>query len=112
MQGAIHIDQPARGAGLIGLGAVFVVAAVALLGVFRGAEWYADHVAVPRYCADPAAAVARVGRILSVPRPAGNGATRPYIVAAKLIHLVPQRAGEATPAYLARLRDEIERRCA
>lgn len=111
MQGVVHIDQPGRGAGLIGLGAVFVVAAAVLLGVFRGAEWYAERVSVPRYCADPAAAVTRVGRILSVPRPAGNGATRPYIIAAKLIHLVPQHAGEAIPAYLARLRDEIERRC-
>ena len=98
-------------AGAGALIAVFAVVTLALLAVFRGAEWYADQVSIPRYCEDPAAAVRLVQRILSEPRPAGAGATKPYVIAAKLIHLVPRHDGEPSAAYVVRLRREIGRRC-
>ncbi len=87
------------------------IAALTMTGVFRAAEWRADNVLLPRYCDDAQAAVALVGRILTSPEPAGFGSTRPYVVAAKLMFLIPRAPGEGTDTYLARLREHIEARC-
>ena len=95
----------------VGLGAGFVAAALALTGIFSGAEWYADRVSMARYCDNPEAAAELVHRILTEARPADATATRPYVVAAKLLYLKPQREGEDTTAYVARLRGEIEGNC-
>lgn len=104
-------DERKSYAGVVSLVSVFAVTAFALLAIFRGAEWYADNVSIPRYCENPDGSMRMLKQVLSDARPAGNGPTRPYIVVAKLIQLVPQRAGEAMPAYLVRVRTEIDRRC-
>lgn len=90
---------------------VIGVAGLVMMGVFRIAGWYADTAALPRYCEDPRGALQRVGRILTESAPAGSEKRRPYIVAAKLIFLVPQEDEEKTPDYLERLNHEISARC-
>lgn len=92
------------------LGAALALAA-ALSAVFSAAEWYGERVSVPRYCDDPEGHVTRVGRILSEPRPAEEDSRRPYVIAAKLLYLVPQQRDEAVADYLARLRHRIEAAC-
>ena len=89
----------------------FAAVALALLTVFHAAEWYAEQVSIPRYCADPDGAIERVRATLSQSRPAAEGSTRSYVVAAKLLYLVPQDEGEADAAYLARLRLRIAETC-
>lgn len=79
--------------------------------IFDAAEWYTDNSALPRYCADPAETVARVREILAGPGPAADESRRPYVVAAKLIFMVPRQEAEALPAYLARLRGRISETC-
>jgi hypothetical protein len=99
-----------RGAGLrlvIGFGVV----ALAMTGIFDAAEWYAEEVSLPRYCDDPDAAIAQVHQILVEERPAGQEPTRAFVVAAKLIYLVPRGAGEPIPDYLVRLRERIGAPC-
>lgn len=91
---------------------VFLLAGGVMLGSFRFAGWYADNSALPRYCKDPGAAIARVRDILSSETPIGDRKRRPYLVAAKLIFLVPQQDGEGIDAYLNRLSGEINQRCA
>jgi len=96
---------------LYGIAVGLAVVTVAFWGVFRAADWYAGNVSLPRYCADIDAAVARVERVLTQTVPVGAAARRPYIIAAKLVYLVPQGAGEPTAAYLDRLRARIEAHC-
>lgn len=96
---------------LVRLSVFFAVAAFVLIGIFNSAEWYADRVAMPRYCADPSAAVARVHHILTQPPSAEGSTSRPYLVAAKLIYLVPRRSGESVQNYTARLHREIKTDC-
>lgn len=91
--------------------AVFSIAAGALILIFSGAGWYADTTALPRYCDAPAATISRVGNILRDETPDELKSKRDYIVAAKLIFLVPQESNEPLTAYLGRLRARIENTC-
>ncbi len=91
--------------------AVFTIAAGAMILTFGGAQWYADTAAMPRYCEEPAATIARVSEILRDETPAKLSSKRPYVVAAKLIFLIPQADREPTEEYLARLRAEIGKTC-
>ncbi|MFQ6017429.1 MAG: hypothetical protein ACE5KF_04480 [Kiloniellaceae bacterium] len=100
-----------KGRAFLGLGAGFAIAALALAGIFNGAEWYADRVSMPRYCDGPEAAAEKVGRILTERQPASGTGARPYIVAAKLIYLAPRRDGETVQAYTARLRRKLAENC-
>jgi hypothetical protein len=104
-------SRPGEGSVFLRLGLGLVVVGLALAGVFRAAEWYADRVSMARYCDDPDGAAALAARVLTDPRPAGAEPTRRHVVAAKLLFLVPQRHGEDTQAYAARLRGRIEATC-
>lgn len=104
-------SSPRHGRAPIRLLAGFLAAALVLIGVFDAAEWYAGQVSIPRYCASPDAAVERVRETLSEKRPASEAGTRPYVVAAKLIYLIPRKDGEPVDDYLARLRLSITESC-
>ena len=79
--------------------------------VFSGAEWYADTAALPRYCGNPASTLTHLRKILLKETPPDIRAKRPYVVAAKLIFLVPRRDDEPLEAYLARVQAKIDRAC-
>ncbi len=70
-----------------------------------------EQVSIPRYCGNQEVTLERVERILTSARPAKTGATRPYVVAAKLLFLVPRQPEEAVPAYLDRLKGHLTERC-
>jgi len=90
---------------------VFAVAGGVLIGVFSAAQRYADNSAIPRYCADTDGVIERVGLILTRKNPVGAGAKRPFIVAAKLIFLVPQHEDETVAAYQTRLHRQMSDLC-
>jgi hypothetical protein len=90
---------------------IFAVATVVMLGAFRFAGWYADNSLLPRFCEAPEPTLARVREILIKDRPSGDEARRPYIIAAKLIFLVPRDSAESMDDYIERLRAELWRRC-
>ena len=93
------------------LAAGFVLAALVLLGVFDAAEWYAEQVSISRYCSNPDITLELVRETLSERRPASDAGTRPYVVAAKLIYLIPRRDREPIGDYLGRLRQRIAESC-
>lgn len=93
------------------IGIVFGVITGAMWLIFNSAQWYADNAAMPRYCNDPATTVELVGRILTSANPAGDETRRPYVIAAKLIFLVPRLDDEPLPSYMARLRARITETC-
>lgn len=90
---------------------VFAVTGLAMVLIFRFAGWYADTAALPRYCSDPRATIGYVDDILTSPTPVGDAKKRPWLVAAKLIFLVPQQNGESKAAYLRRLEVTISEKC-
>ncbi|MCF6315417.1 MAG: hypothetical protein L3J30_03825 [Marinosulfonomonas sp.] len=90
---------------------VFGLTTAVMLFIFNSADWYANNAALPRYCDDPGQAAAIVEEILTSPTPGEGEKRRPYIVAAKLIFLVPQEEGETMPDYLERLKRRISQSC-
>jgi len=90
---------------------VIVPVLAALLAVSAFSQWYARSVSLPRYCDDPSRALTYLERILSEDRPAQDGPRRPYIVAAKLLFLVPREADEPQASYLQRVRHHLEAQC-
>ena len=100
-----------RGRAPFRLAVGFVAAALLLVGVFDAAEWYAGRVSIPRYCGSPDVTLELVRETLSEQQPASETSTRPYVVAAKLIYLIPQKDGEPIGDYLARLRLRIAESC-
>jgi hypothetical protein len=91
---------------------VFFFTSAAMLLIFDSAEWYADNSAMPRYCGNPAEAVAHVREILTDPALGDGKPKRPYVVAAKLIFLVPRGDAEPQQAYLERVQARISEKCA
>ena len=91
--------------------AVFLFTSVAMLLIFDAAEWYADNSALPRYCENPTDTVEHVREILSSSEPVEGKSRRPYVVAAKLIFLVPREDAEPMQSYLERLRRRISESC-
>jgi len=90
---------------------VFALTAGVMLFIFHSADWYADNAALPRYCKNPLQSVMIVKEILTSDIPGEGKKKRPYIVAAKLIFLVPQEEGEALDDYMDRLRSRISQSC-
>ena len=90
---------------------VFAITTVILLAVFAEAQKHADQSTIPRFCADQSGVLKRVRLILIEKEPVGAGAKRPFIIAAKLIFLVPQRQNETVDDYLSRLRRHLDKVC-
>lgn len=90
---------------------VFALTGGIMLFIFNSADWYAKNAALPRYCENPQQSVEIVREILTSAAPGEGKARRPYVVAAKLIFLVPQEEGEVMEAYMRRLRHRISQVC-
>jgi hypothetical protein len=90
---------------------IFGITGIAMLFIFNSADWYAENAALPRYCENPQKTVDIVEEILTSETPGAGKKRRPYIVAAKLIFLVPQEENEPVVDYMVRLRHEISKVC-
>jgi hypothetical protein len=90
---------------------VFLLTGAAMLLIFQAAEWYAGNAGLPRYCEKPDQTILLVHEILTSDTPAEGKKRRPYIIAAKLIFLVPQEDAEPVDAYMLRLRERISQTC-
>jgi len=88
-----------------------VLVAVLLVAVTLLARQYRGDVALPRYCAEPEQAIDHLRRVITDRRPAGDGTRRPYLIAAKLLFLVPRRTDEPVDAYLERVSVHIGTAC-
>ena len=90
---------------------VVLPALVALLAVQGWIQWHAREVALPRYCNDLAGTVGILEKIISEKHPAGNEPRRPYLVAAKLLFLLPRASNEPSRQYLARVHAHLAAQC-
>jgi hypothetical protein len=87
------------------------VVLLVMLLISAWARSYSEHVTLPRFCDDPQSALMYLEQVLHEPRPAGDGSRRPYIIAAKLLFLLPREPEETESAYLSRVRQHIENSC-
>ncbi|MFQ5564659.1 MAG: hypothetical protein ACE5FO_13945 [Parvularculaceae bacterium] len=83
----------------------------AMLTVSAYANWYAASVSVRRYCKNPEQTLSLLESVVTKNSPAGDSSRRPYLIAAKLLYLIPQEEGETMADYQARLRRELIERC-
>jgi hypothetical protein len=83
----------------------------ALLAISLLSRWHAQQVTLPRYCENPEQSLQLLQKILTEKRPAGDETRRPYIIAAKLLFLIPRQADEEIPTYLERVRVQLREQC-
>jgi len=84
---------------------------VLALAAGAGADWYGRHVALPRYCAEPEAALGRLEALIDGNRLDESGSRRSHVVAAKLLFLIPREGDEPVGRYIARVRGRLEAQC-
>lgn len=104
-------ENNSKGFGLGGVAVIFMITAAILISVFNGAKWRAENELLPRYCTTPVESLNLVRQILTEETPAGSATRRPYIIAAKLLYIVPREEDEAVDNYITRLDFEIQRSC-
>ncbi len=84
---------------------------ISLLSISLWLKWYTGAVSLPRYCKNPVETLQHLEKVLTEKTPAQDNARKPYLIAAKLIYLIPQQSTESVPDYLKRLRARIEEQC-
>jgi len=90
---------------------IIIFVALALLSISLLSHWYAQEVTLERYCDNPEQTLQFLQKILTQERPAGEETRRPYIIAAKLLFLVPRQSEEEIPKYLERVREQLREHC-
>jgi len=90
---------------------IIIFVALALLGISLLSHWYAQQVTLRRYCENPEQTLQLLQKILTQERPAGEETRRPYIIAAKLLFLVPRESEEEISKYLERVREHLREHC-
>ncbi|MBT4329686.1 MAG: hypothetical protein HOD58_07150 [Gammaproteobacteria bacterium] len=90
---------------------VVAITALLMLSVSSSIEWYSANVSLPRYCADPQQALHYLESNLRDQRPAGDVPRKPYLIAAKLLFLVPRTSEESIPDYLDRVELKLLEHC-
>lgn len=88
-----------------------LIVALLLSAVSFGSGWYAENVLMPRYCTNIPETMRVLEEVLTNERPAGAGSRIPYLIAAKIVYLQPQRSSESTAAYLERIQVHLQRSC-
>ena len=84
---------------------------VTLLLIHGWITWYSREVSLPRYCDNPEQTLTHLARVLHDERPAGDNPRRPYLIAAKLLFLVPRQSEERIPDYLQRVQAHLQDTC-
>lgn len=84
---------------------------IMMLLISAFAQHYASQITLPRFCKAPQQSLYYLKKILTEERPAGEEARRPYIIAAKLIFLVPQKTDESLADYLLRVELSLQQHC-
>ena len=90
---------------------VIAVTLAVMLFITTAIDWYSNQVSLPRYCEDPQQALHYLEANLRQSEPAGDEPRKPYLIAAKLLFLIPQASGESITDYLNRVELELLQHC-
>ncbi|MCW8884469.1 MAG: hypothetical protein OQK12_04320 [Motiliproteus sp.] len=88
---------------------VVVIALFLLISLWTNS--YTETNSIQRYCGVSDETIGYLGKVLTKKEPAGEEARRPYLIAAKLIFLIPQKSGESIDNYVARVKATIDSQC-
>jgi hypothetical protein len=85
-----------------------------MLFISQAIKWYSHSVTLPRFCKNPELALHHLSEIISKQNPTGDKYEdrKPYIIAAKLIYLIPRQTNESVENYIHRVRAKLNQRCA
>ena len=90
---------------------MIIIVALSVLGVSGMSNWYSNKVSMPRYCDSPEQTVFNLQELITKERPAGDESRRPYLIAAKLLFILPKGGNETLDSYLQRVRLHIAQQC-
>ena len=90
---------------------VILPIAVILLLIPSWIQWYSHEVSIPRYCNNPVLALDYLEKVITETRPAGDNPRKPYLIAAKLLFLVPRQGNEPVEVYLGRVETYLQNNC-
>lgn len=72
---------------------------------------YTEENSLHRYCDISDETMEYLYKVLTEKEPAGDQPRRPYLIAAKLIFLIPQQSGETLENYIPRVKSTIDQQC-
>lgn len=84
---------------------------ILILALSQWISWYSTKVSLPRYCDNPAQALQYLQKVINEEQPAGNEPRKPYLIAAKILYIIPQQSDEKTEVYLNRVHDQLIQTC-
>lgn len=87
------------------------IVVIMLLSITVWLRWYTGAVSMPRYCDNPVETLHYLEKVLTEKTPAQENSRRPYIIAAKLIYIIPRQRDELITDYLQRLKIRIAEQC-
>jgi hypothetical protein len=90
---------------------VVIPVVVILLLISFWTNWYSQQVSIPRYCEDIAQTLHYLRKVVTEDRPAGEETRKPYVIAAKLLFLVPRQGNEPVEDYLDRVEHYLQSKC-
>ncbi len=84
---------------------------ILIFALSRWVSWYSEEVSMPRYCENPGQALSYLQKVINNEQPAGNEPRKPYLIAAKILYIIPQQSNEETEAYLNRVHNQLIQTC-
>ena len=84
---------------------------VLIFSLSQWISWYSEQVSLPRYCNNPKQALIYLEKVINEKEPAGNESRRPYLIAAKILYLVPRQSDEPLDVYLNRVHNRLLNEC-
>lgn len=73
--------------------------------------WYSKNVSLPRYCDNPKQTLGYLEKIINEEQPSGDEARKPYLIAAKILYLIPRQSNEPSDIYLNRIHNQLLSEC-
>ena len=90
---------------------LLLVVFVIIFALSQWINWYSTNVSMPRYCDNPKQTLSYLEKIINEKQPAGNDARKPYLIAAKILYLIPRQSNEPNDVYLNRVHNQLLKEC-
>jgi hypothetical protein len=82
-----------------------------MLAISAFSQYYGQNITLPRYCHKQMETLHYLKKIVENDSPVGKESRRPYIIAAKLLFLLPKESNESNQAYLQRADYYLQNQC-
>ncbi len=90
---------------------LLVIVLAIIFALSQWINWYSVNVSIPRYCENPKQTLSYLKKIINEKQPAGNEPRKPYLIAAKILYLIPRQSEEPEKVYLKRVHNQLLNEC-